>query len=369
MVRVLLSANTSWYLYNFRRSTIESLLSQGCHVMCVSPEDEYATRLKSIGADWTPLRLDSHSLAPSSALRTVADYWKVLRRFRPHVVYTFTPKPNLLLPWLAKSVGARTVANVSGLGSAASRKLISRVMPMAYRIALSPCSQVIVQNARDAADFRKRKIAPENRLLLIPGSGVDLVRFQPAKATPLGLPGERRFLMAARLLREKGVAEYIQAAGEVRAMNPGCTFSLAGWTRDDDDRYMSLPEVRALCERHGVEWLGPVDEIESVLCRSDVVVLPTRYNEGTPKVLIEALAAGRLIVASDLPGCREVTDAGRVGLLFDPVEDGALERSLKVVALLPQADAETMSRLAREHAEKRYDEALCIAPYVACARI
>ncbi len=366
--KVVLFANTDWYLYNFRRSLALALHEAGFEVLLISPPGEYGEKLRALGLRWQPLPMDRRSLNP---LREFALLWHLLRLFRrekPALVHGFTIKCAVYgaLASRLSGVPAR-VSAVTGLGyvftSEDARAHALRLpVRMLLRFALGGRrSRLILQNPDDVAMFTAAKLVDAGNIRLIAGSGVDCMRFVPGVRGDTGSGRDEgcfRVLLPARLLWDKGVAEFVEAARRLRAEGRVIEFLLAGDPDPGNPATVPESDVCGWVAEGLLQWLGHVDDMPALFRSVDVVVLPS-YREGLPKGLIEAGACGLPLVTTDVPGCREVVRDGVDGLLV-PVRDAAA--LAEAIARL-QDDPALAVRLgdaARERALAEFDERIVI---------
>jgi len=362
--KIILFANTDWYLYNFRRSLAVGLRDAGHELLLISPPGPYGARLRELGLRWEPLPMERRSLNP---LRELALLWQLIRLFRrerPALVHGFTVKCAIYGSLAARfaSVPAR-VSAVAGMGyvfssSDLKAQVLRPVVRGMLRLALDgENARLILQNSDDVALFERAALIAATRIRLIRGSGVDCTRF--TRATEAGADRPLRVLLAARLLWDKGIGEYVVAARQLLAQGRRIEFILAG--APDPGNPDAVPEqtIRSWVDEGLLTWLGHVDDMAKLFGSVDVVVLPTYYGEGLPKSLIEAAACALPLVTTDVPGCREVVSDGIDGLLV-PVRDGdALAQA--IVQL--QDDPELALRLgeaARAKAHAEFDERIVI---------
>ena len=322
---VVLFANTDWYLYNFRLPLALALERSGYRVLMVSPPGDYGKRLRAAGLRWEPLAMDRRSLNPLREVRVVARLVALLRRERPLLVHSFTIKCAIygsLAARLAR-VPARVNA-VAGMGYVFTNpglkaRMLRPIVRLLMRASLDGRdARLVLQNPDDMALFRAASLVEPSRMRLIRGSGVDCSRFAAGEDRNGGV---RPFtvLLASRLLWDKGVEEYVQAARGLRGEGRDIRFLLAG--DSDPGNPAAVPEetVRAWVQEGSLEWLGQVADMPRLLASVDAVVLPS-YREGLPKGLIEAAACSLPLVTTDVPGCREVVTHEVDGLLV-PVRD------------------------------------------------
>ena len=371
-MKIVLFANTDWYLYNFRRSLVLSLQAQGYDVLLISPPGTYGEKLSALGLRWEPVPMDRRSLNPLREARLLAWLVSLFRKERPALVHGFTIKCAVygsLAARLAR-VPARVNA-VAGMGyvftsnDAKARVLRPLVRGLMHAALHGANARLILQNPDDVALFEQAGFVEAAHIRLIAGSGVDCSRF--AAVERVRHPGQPlRVLLAARLLWDKGVAEFVEAARQLQAQGRAIQFLLAG--DPDPGNPAAVPEatVRGWVDASVLQWLGHVDDMPALFSSVDVVVLPS-YREGLPKGLIEAAACALPLVTTDVPGCREVVRDGVDGLLVPPRDGAALANAIARLHDDP-ALATRLGLAAREKALAEFDERIVIARTIAVYR-
>ncbi len=362
--RIVLFANTDWYLYNFRRSLALALRDAGADVLLLSPMGAYGDRLRALGLRWQAVPMDRGSLDPLREAALLAFLVRLLRRERPDIVHGFTIKCAVYGGLAARMAGVpgRVIA-VAGLGyvfisDSRKARMLRPLVRGLVRVALGGAgARLVLQNPDDVALFEQAGLADAARVHLIPGSGVDCTRFLPRTRPAPGRP--LRVLLAARLLWDKGVAEYIAAARRLHGEGRAIEFLLAG--EPDPGNPAAVPEatVRGWVADGVVRWLGHVDDMPALLASVDVVALPS-YREGLPKGLIEAAACALALVTTDVPGCRHVVTDGVDGLLVQARDAEALAGAIARLQDDPQLAAR-LGLAARERALAEFDERIVIA--------
>ena len=328
-MKALLFANTDWYLYNFRLPLAKALRSAGYDVVLLSPPGGYAKRLMQEGFRWIGFPF-SRGVNPLSELATLWRLIGLYRRERPGLAHHFTIKCVLYGGIAARCSGTRAIiSSVTGLGHVFIthswlNRLLRPLVSLVYRFVFDR-SQIIFQNPDDRSEFLRLALVEEDRSHLIRGSGVDTAHFRP----PADARRERPLtvLMVGRLLREKGVREFVEAAAIVRSQLPGVQFLLAG-DSDPGNPSSIAPDVVAEWQRKGdVSFLGHRPDIRELIQAADLAVLPS-YREGMPRSLLEAAACGLPLVATDVPGCREILSNGINGLLVPPLDSKLLAEAI-----------------------------------------
>lgn len=365
-MKFVLFANTDWYLYNFRLSTALRLKADGHEVVMLSPPGAFGARFAAHGLRWVILPMDRASLNP---LREAATWWhlaRLLRRERPDLLHSFTVKCAIYGALAARVARVPAVVNaVAGMGyvftsDGAKARALRPLVKLLLRMTLGHRrSLLILQNPDDAVAFSDARLIAPERVRMIRSSGVDTSRFRPVDPAPAE-GGRLRVLLAARLLWEKGIQEFVDAAEHLRAQGRDVEFVLAGTPDPGNPRSATQADAQGWNDAGLVTWLGHVDDMPSLLRTVHVMVLPSYYREGVPKSLIEAAACGLAIITTDLPGCREVvTEHGSDGLRVAPRDALALAQRIGMLdddrALL-----ERLGRCARQRALSDFDERLVI---------
>jgi glycosyltransferase involved in cell wall biosynthesis len=360
--RLLLNVNVAWFFLSHRLAVARAARDAGFDVHIagdVASDGEVAAVLKEDLA-FHRVHLSRGRLLPTRDLGYLAELTKVMRHVKPDLVHNITAKPIVYGTMVARALGIAGIVNaVSGLGYSFSggqeRWLVSRLVASAYRFALRrPGIRVVFQNTDDIEAFVSARIIDPAQAILIRGSGVDLEAFA-LSCEPGGRP---RVVLPARMLRDKGVVEFAGAAELLRSRGIAASFLLAGMLDEANPAGLSQQELRELLHGTGVEWLGHVADMPALLRSVHVVCLPS-YREGLPKALIEACAAGRAIVATDVPGCREVVNHELNGLLVRPRDTGALADALQRLLGDPRLRTK-MGMAGRRKAEAEFDVAAVV---------
>ena len=364
--KAVLFANTDWYLWNFRLPLASRLKDSGFDVLLVSPPGPYGARLRDAGFRWQALAMDRLSLNPWREMRVLADLVRLYWRERPDIVHHFTIKCVVHGAVAAALTGVPArVHAVIGLGyvftsPALKARLLRPLVRRLLRRALTiRGSRLILQNAGDLAAFQRMRLADVRRMRLIEGSGVDTGRFRPA-AEPVLSGRTTQVLLASRLLWDKGISEYVEAARTLRAASLPIRCLLAG--APDPGNPASIPQAQldAWAAEGIIELLGQVEDMPAQLARTDIAVLPSYYGEGLPKSLIEATACALPLITTDVPGCRDVVTDGQDGLIVPVRNAPALAAAIRALHEDPKR-ARQLGRAARRKALAQFDERIVIS--------
>jgi glycosyltransferase involved in cell wall biosynthesis len=359
--RILVVNGIGDTVMSFRGPLVRELVRRGFMVTVSTPRpecsDERTLRdaIESTGARLVFSPLDRTSINPLGEWRAIRHWRELLATERPDAVLASNPKPVFhVLPLAAKAGVARRVALITGLGYAfigdsIKARLLRGIACRLYRKALHSSTAVVFQNDDDRTEFLNRRLLPSTLpSATVGGSGVDVVEF-PERPIPAGPPV---FLMIARLLGDKGVREFAQAARIVRSQRPECRFRLVGWI-DGNPAAIRRAELERWVHEGDLEFVGRLDDVRPELALASVFVLPS-YREGTPRSSLEALATGRAIVTTDVPGCRTTVVDGENGIVVPPRDAPALASACLRLAADPQR-VRSMGRASRALAERRFD--------------
>lgn len=360
---ILLSVNTAWNAWNFRSGLISSMMDAGYRVIVAAPRDPHAERLVAAGCSFIDLPMDSNGTHPGRDLKLFGRYLALLRREAPVAYLGYTIKPNVYGSIAAQMLGIPVINNIAGLGAAfIDDSMVTRVARLLYRTALRRSSRIFFQNPDDRQLFTSAGLADPARADLLPGSGIALQRYQPVRSGACQ-PGGVHFLMVGRVLVNKGAVEFAEAARIVRAAMPGVRFSLLGPLNGANPNSVPMARVRAWQEEGLVDYLGAADDVRPYLADADCVVLPS-YREGVPRTLLEGAAMALPLVATDVPGCRNVIEDGVNGFLCRVRDSAALAKSMLAIAALTDEQRRRMGEAGRRKVEREFDEALVIDKYL-----
>jgi glycosyltransferase involved in cell wall biosynthesis len=359
---IVISINASWNVLNFRRGLIGALRDAGWRVVVLAPGDGYSPRLAEMGVEHLPIAIDSAGLSPIRDLGLLVRYRRLLKQVRPDAFLGYTAKPNVYGSLAAQSLGIPVINNISGLGTAFMKRGPLRwIVERLYRIALRRSATVFFQNAEDRQLFLDSRLVRPDQARLLPGSGIDLARFAPAlaEARPAG---PFTFLLVGRLLWQKGVGEYVQAARLVRREAPDARFQLLGFLEAANVSAVARRDVDGWQAEGLIEYLGETDDVRPHVEAADCLVLPS-YREGLPRALLEGAAMAKPLIASDVPGCREVVEHEINGLLCEARNPRSLADAMLAMIRLGQDARAGMGAAGRSRVERDYGEDRVIAAY------
>jgi glycosyltransferase involved in cell wall biosynthesis len=359
---ILISINASWNIINFRSGLIRALQAKGYRVIALAPPDGYSPRFAELGVEYHPIEMDKKGVSPAQDLKLLARYYRLLKALKPDVFLGYTAKPNVYGSIAAQALGIPVINNVSGLGTAFIRQgLLTRIVSGLYRTAFKRSRTVFFQNEEDLALFVRNRLVREGRAKLVPGSGIDLHRFKPAPVPPTG--AGFAFLLIARLLWDKGVGEYAEAARLVRREMPSARFQLLGFLDVENRTAVGRGDVEGWAAEGLIDYLGSADDVRPAIAAADCVVLPS-YREGLPRTLLEAAAMAKPLIATNVPGCRQVVEQGENGFLCEARNARSLADAMLCMIRLSPEERSAMGAAGRHKVEREFDEKLVVARYL-----
>ena len=359
---IVLSANSSWNIVNFRGGLIRALRNRGYRIIVAAPDDKHTSRLAEYGASFVSVPMNSSGLSVVEDLRLLLRYLKIFREIKPFAYLGFTAKPNIYGSLAARAVGAKVINNVSGLGTVfIKRGPLTTLLVQLYRLSFRTSAKVFFQNREDLELFVANRTVRPQQAELLPGSGVDLARFQPGQGKRE--PGPFRFLLVGRLLWDKGVAEYVEAARLVRKSHPDVRFQMLGPVGVDNRTAVPSADLERWRAEAIIEYLGESDDVRMAMEQADCIVLPS-YREGLPRTLLEGSAMGKPLIATDVPGCRDVVVDGETGYLCEVRSTNSLAAAMLKMLEATAAERLEMGKRGRRKVEQEFCESLVIAKYL-----
>ena len=373
-MKILVVSNTSFFLYNFLLGLMREFRREGAVVSGVAPLDGFSERLRAEGFPVIPVtQLNRKGSNPLEDLRLMLELRRIYAREQPDLVLHFTIKLNVYGSIAARLAGTKSIFTVTGLGWLFTDKSLKAALgsfgyKILYRIAVSSSQHVVFLNHDDRAFFLCNRLVRDEGCSVIPGAGVNTDIFQPAFCGEQGSnDAAPSFLLIGRMLWDKGVREFADAAAIVKRTQPAAQFLLLG-PMDKENR-SAIPEtVISGWEGKGVvQYLGRTDDVRPFICRSDVVVLPS-HREGVPSSLLEAMAMGKPVITTDAPGCKEVVEDGKTGFIA-PVKDApALADCMLRFIKLSRTEREAMGQNARAKVLREFDEKVAVGAYLRLAK-
>lgn len=354
--KILILANHDVGLYNFRKELLQKLIAEDYEVIVSCPPGDNTKKIKEIGCAYIEVDLNRHGMNPIEEIKLIRYYRKLMKNVQPDIIFSYTIKPNIYGAIAARKYSIPFVANVTGLGTAVQNPGVMReVITGLYKSAFSKVQTVFFQNKTNQQFFLDNNIASEKHKLL-PGSGVNLSKFEA-----LDYPKNDEiihFVFISRIMKDKGIEEYLHAAEYVKGKHPNTRFHICGFL--DGDYKNVLDDY---IERDIIEYHGMVNDVRTVFKSTHATVLPS-YHEGMSNVLLESAASGRPVLASDIPGCQETFDEGISGFGLKSKNPQSLIKAIEKFLQLTIKEKEQMGLAGREKVEQEFDRQIVVNKYL-----
>tara|TARA_B100000900_G_C20528324_1_gene695177 strand:- start:206 stop:1348 length:1143 start_codon:yes stop_codon:yes gene_type:complete len=360
---IIFSANTSWYLKNFRESTIKRFISMGFTVFCISPKDSASDDLIELGCTFINLKINNKGLNPVEDLKLVYTIYQLYKSIKPDAVFNFTIKNNIYGSYASAFTGTKVYNHITGLGTAIIHGgLLSIFVKILYASSQLFATKIFCQNLDDYHFFTKNCLAPKSKLQIIPGSGINLNKFSNSSKELESLnenDDHFTFLYAGRILKDKGLFELVHAIDRVNSDGIKCNLKIYGFLDSQNVSAITKPDVLKWNKIPGVQWCGESKDIIKIIKKIDCVVLPS-YREGMPRALLEAASLSKPIIATNVPGCKEIVKDGVNGFLCQSKSISSLEESILKMINLSYKERKKMGTAGRKIVEESFDEELVI---------
>jgi glycosyltransferase involved in cell wall biosynthesis len=362
-ITIAIVLNTSWNIYNFRLGLIRTLRKEGYNVVIIAPRDEYTAKLEAEGFPYYEIKMNNKGTNPFEDILLIYNFYKLYKEIAPDVLLNYTIKPNIYSSLAAKMLDISVINNITGLGTVfLNNNLSSHIARWLYKISLRQ-NAVVFQNSDDMNLFLEKNLVQKENITLIPGSGIDTERFKPMLQKIENKPFV--FLMISRLIKDKGIEEYIESIRLIRQSEYGkmCRFKILGSLYLSNPTAISQETLDGWVEEGIVEYLGHSDNVQDEISKVDCVVLPS-YREGLSRVLLEASSMETPIITTNVPGCRDVVDDGINGYLVNVKSSEDLANAIKKMIGLSSLELKTMGEAGREKVIKSFSEERVVQKYL-----
>tara|TARA_B100000242_G_C43052762_1_gene491943 strand:+ start:213 stop:1346 length:1134 start_codon:yes stop_codon:yes gene_type:complete len=350
---IVICSNYAWTIYNFRMHLIKELKNLNYKVIVITQLDGYEKYLMEYVDEVIPLFISRKGINPFVDFITFLDLFIKFRKLRPKFVLLFTIKPVIYGSIASRILNIKSISMITGLGTAfLQKKWLSDLVKRLYKIALKKSYRVFFQNVDDQEIFKRAQLVDSNISRLVPGSGIDLKKFT---GTELKNEKSLTFSFIGRMIRDKGVNDFIEAAKIVKAKKPNVIFNLIGPLNVENRSAINQSQIKKWVYEGFVNYLGETNDIINLINKSSCIVLPS-YREGTSRVLLEAASLCRPIIASDVPGCREVIEDGYNGYLFEVRNPNELSSKIFKMISLSHDERKQMGLNGRKKMEREFDQ-------------
>ena len=361
MTKIIIVSNTSWSLFNFRFELARSIKKNGYEVVLVAPCDEYSDRL-SKEFEYHDIYMNNKGTNPKEDIKTTLAFYNLYKQIKPNVVLHYTIKPNIYGTIACSLLGIKTINNIAGLGTLFVKEdFIAKIAKILYRFSQSKASHVFFQNNDDLIQFTKERLVTKEKCDVLPGSGIDTMKYLPREKKQ---SDKTIFLLIARMLWEKGIGEYVEAARIIKKKYKNIEFQLLGFLDVENRSAISREQMQEWVDEGIVNYLGVTDDVPSFIAKADCIVLPSFYREGTPRTLLESASMAKPIITTDNVGCRDVVDDGVNGYLCQVRNSKDLVNKIEKFLSLNDEEKYLMGQKSREKMIAQYDESIVIDKYL-----
>lgn len=360
-MKLVFSSNLSWSIYNFRLKLLKELQNEGFEIHVVGAFDKYTKKLQEENFVFTKININNNSKNPFEDLKLIFNYYKIYKSIAPDVICHNAIKPNVYGTFAAGMLNIPVINNISGLGTLFIKEsFTTKIAKFLYKISQKKATKVFFQNEDDLKLFIENKLIQKEKCKVIPGSGVNTDKFKPFKKNVD--KKEFNFLFVGRLINDKGIREYVDAAKRLKNRCQNVKFNILGPIYGSNETAIRKEELISWLSDGYVEYWGETDFVSEEMKKADCIVLPS-YREGLSKVLIEASSMAIPIVTSNVPGCKDVVIDGETGYLVEVKNSVDLSNKMEKMLLLSIEERNVMGAKARKRAVEVFDETIIIKHY------
>lgn len=355
MKKILILANNDVGLYKFRKELIEELLKD-YEVYISLPYGKFVNDLINIGCNFIDTTIDRRGINPVNDLKLICQYKRLIKKICPDIILSYTIKPNIYGAYVAKKRNIPVLANITGLGSAVENvSILQKITVLMYKFAFSKIQTVFFQNKENMQFFEDKKIAV-GKYKLLPGSGVNLQHFKPLK-----YPDDKNieFVFISRIMKEKGINQYLEAAKYIRNRYPNTRFHICGFCEEEYEEILKEYQNQGIIIYHGL-----IDDVREICKITHCTIHPTYYPEGMSNVLLESCACARPIITTDRSGCKEIVDDGVNGYIVKQKDSRDLIDKIEKFLNLSYEDKKSMGLYARKKVEQEFDRNIVVRKYI-----
>ncbi|UCA10511.1 glycosyltransferase family 4 protein [Aeromonas enteropelogenes] len=361
--KLIFVANTAWSMFNFRHGLLTQLINSGCRVIVIAPPDSYSKNLSNIGCEVIDLIAYTKEANPIIDIKMMWTLYRTYNQIKPDLIIHYTIKPNIYGSIAARLAGIPSLAITTGLGYAfINDNYVAKIARLLYKLAFYFPNEVWFLNDDDRQEFLKRNLIKESKASLLNGEGIDLDHFSPVSVSKKYNDKNVCFLMIARMIWDKGVGEYVDAARLIKKKYPNVSFRILGDCDFSNPRAINQEYLLKWDGERVIDYMGSVFDVRHVIAKSDCVVLPS-YREGIPRALLEAAAMAKPLIATNVPGCRDVIIDGRTGVLCQPKDVESLASAFELIINSSIVERYNMGKAGRAFMFERFDERLIIKKY------
>lgn len=359
VLKILFTSNVTWAMMKFRHGVLQDLLKQGHQIYIVAPYDAFVAPLQAMGCHCIDIRLSRKGVNPIEDLKLTYTLYKIYREIKPDIIFNYSIKPIIYGSLAARLANIKSVAVNIGLGyTFIHTNLITKISHCLYKLALYFPEEVWFINEDDRTEFVSRSLVSENKTCVLPSEGVDTHYFSPRQ----NHDDRTVFLLIARVLWDKGIGEYYQAAQKLKETYPHVEFQLLGSIDDGNPKGIEAKVIEQWHNEGMIHYLGYTDDVRDFISNATCIVLPS-YREGKGMTLIEAGAMGKPLIATNVPGCKDIVKEGYNGFLCEVKNSMSLADAMEKMINLDQSTVKKLGENAHSFMKEHFDERRVIAIY------
>ncbi len=367
MKKILLVANTSWSMIKFRYGLMQKLIEEGYDVSVISPMDDHTIEIQALGCQHIHIGMDNKGASIFNDMKLINELYQLYKTIQPDLIFHYTIKPNIYGTLAAKHANIPSIAVITGLGyTFINNNATAKIAKLLYKNSLKHAKKVWFINHDDRRKFILENLIDKNKIDLLPSEGVNTQKFAPIEKN--NHDGIFRFTLIARILWDKGVGEYAQAAKLIKQKYKNVEFQLVGFLDAQNPKAIPKEQVDSWVKDGYINFLGAVNDVREVIANSDCVVLPS-YREGISMILLEAASMQKPIIATNVPGCRDIVEHNGSGFLCKPKNAQDLATQMQNLLNLPEETRLEMGKKSRNYVQKDFDEKLVIDKYLQTIQI
>lgn len=362
MKKIVLVCNTSWGMMMFRVGLMKRLVKEGHQVYVLAPKDDHSDNIVKLGCHYIEVIIDNKGSNIFKDLFLLHRLYKQYKKIKPDLIFHYTIKPNIYGTLAAYFTGFKSIAVITGLGyTFINYNSTAKIAKLLYKISLKKSQKVWFINYEDRKKFIKDRLLSRDLMEILPSEGVDMVKYAPREKRVND--NVFRFVLIARLLWDKGVGELIIATEEIKKKYKNVEVQFVGFVDVDNPQAISKKQVDEWMSKGLINYLGSTDDVRNFIGDADCVVLPS-YREGISKILLEAASMAKPIIASNVPGCRDIVEQASSGYLCRVKDPKDLELKMQKMLTLSNAELRQMGKRGREHIKREFNEEIVIKKYL-----
>jgi len=362
MKNLALVGNTAWSMIKFRKGLIRTLISLNYKVTIIAPFDKHVEELKVLGCEYKEINIDNKGSNPLKDLKLILDFTRIYKNINPDLVIHYTIKPNIYGTIASKLANVKSIAVVTGLGyTFINDTLVSKIARLLYKFSFQFSKKVFFINNDDKNEFISNNLVNEKKIIVIPGEGIDteFFKFQNNDSNK----NIFKFLLIARMLLDKGVVEYVEAAKILKNKYQNVEFGLLGYLDVANPKAITKEQMSIWENEQNIKYYGSTDDVKSFLIKSDCIVLPS-YREGISMTLMEAASMKKVLIATNVTGCRDLIDDTKNGFLCEVKNTQDLAYKMEMMLKLTEDERKAMGETGRSKMVNEFDEGIVVGKYL-----